>query len=189
MKNKSTKIQKFANTTRNVVRGLRIISFITIFICAVSIMAALFKPSFSFNIPMLSNELLNQTSVGIDVITRYFAIWYMVVYILYALFAIIILKPFSKIILTVAEKNPFDVNNSKQISHIGWTLIIGINLISIVQYIIGMIVFKMLNLSNFSARINWAVILLSVFVGLLILILAQIFKYGSYLQSEYDSTL
>jgi FlaA1/EpsC-like NDP-sugar epimerase len=91
------------------------------------------------------------------------------------------------ILKTVADDHPFEKSNSKRLLIIGIVFIAGSIISGITEGITAQAVIDTLKIKNASAvfTINVAMLL----TGFLILILAGIFRYGSYLQSEYDTTV
>lgn len=196
-----SKIKRVVKLSKTTVNLLMLVCILTIVVSSLTAVCAFFKPDFTLyadKIPLQLQSLKSINSVSYSTVnpeltTRYMTIVAMLGYILYSIFLIIILKPLSKVLSTVIDGNPFAENNWKHISFIGWKVIISIIVVSFVQRLlssvmIGMIKFKESNM-KISTHIDWLLVLFMIFAGLLILIFAQVFKYGTYLQNEYDSTL
>lgn len=91
------------------------------------------------------------------------------------------------ILKRVKEGHPFAQENAAKITAIAVITLAGslvVNLIQAAMAFAGIMVFDIPNISvNISPNLGM------IFMGLLLLILAGIFKYGSYLQDEVDATL
>lgn len=99
----------------------------------------------------------------------------------------ILSRKMSQILSTVATDSPFEKDNAKRLSTIGWLLIIGSFVYQIANAYVAMAMidtFKIYDL-DVVVGVDNAMIL----TGFILLILSGVFRYGSYLQDEYDSTL
>ncbi|MGI6365956.1 MAG: DUF2975 domain-containing protein [Bacillota bacterium] len=99
----------------------------------------------------------------------------------------LICKLLAGILRQVTEGHPFAPGNANKITAIAAIVMVGslvVNLIQAAMAYAGIVVFDIPNIT-----INISPNLSMFFVGLLLLILAGIFKYGSYLQDEVDATL
>lgn len=85
------------------------------------------------------------------------------------------------------EKTPFSVKNVTRLKYVGYGYLVA----SVVLPSINNLFFWQLvhQLDLFEATINFSVHFQSVFMGIIILILAYIFDYGSYLQEDHDMTV
>ena len=99
----------------------------------------------------------------------------------------VVLSQIRGILKTVESGNPFDELNSRRLSKIAMVVIIGSNVWNFVQSLVVKTVVETFNIPNIVENFSFDSTMF--LLGLLILILAGIFKYGNYLQSEYDSTL
>jgi hypothetical protein len=109
-------------------------------------------------------------------------------------FALVILALFvvgvnqvMELLKTVAKDNPFDENNSDRLYRVGRILLISSLIVGAGRVVIYKQMFIMLNLSD--VHTNFSVNVALLLTGLLVLILAGVFKYGSYLKNEYDATV
>ena len=91
------------------------------------------------------------------------------------------------ILKTVVADNPFEKGNSRNLTVIALTLLVGSVIVPILQWRIAATIIQMLHINNMNATYSVDGNLL--FTGILILILAGVFQYGNYLQEEVDSTL
>lgn len=99
----------------------------------------------------------------------------------------IIFKQISKILMTVETDKPFSEENSSRLTKIGFVMIIGSIVFNIAEGIVARAIIYTLKLQNM--QINYGADSFMMLSGFLILILAGVFKYGNYLQQEYDATL
>jgi len=91
------------------------------------------------------------------------------------------------ILKTIADNRPFERNNAKRLFIIGIVLIISSVVWKITEGIFALTVINTLNIENIDVTFTVDVAML--LTGFLILILAGVFQYGSYLQEEYNATL
>ncbi len=104
---------------------------------------------------------------------------------------IVIVKMIRDLLITVEGGRPFDEKNSKRLMIIGITVIIGSLFESLSYIIIFNLVFPMINslgLENINFTIN-ALDGSTILLGVIIILISGIFKYGCYLQNEYDETV
>lgn len=99
----------------------------------------------------------------------------------------IVLKQLVLIIEGVEEDRPFAVENGYRISKIGVVLTAGAFLIPIGEFFVASAMVDTLRIQNVS--INYSINITLMFTGFLMFILSGIFRYGSYLQHEYDDTV
>jgi hypothetical protein len=99
----------------------------------------------------------------------------------------VLLYELKRILKNVVADNPFEKGNSKNLTVIAITLLVGSLILPIFEGRIAMAVIDVLKISNFNVNfmIDWNLLM----AGILILILAGVFQYGNYLQEEVDSTL
>lgn len=99
----------------------------------------------------------------------------------------IILRQVSSILRTVEKDCPFEEKNSKRLTIIGVILIIGSIIFNAAQCAIVAAMIENFQISNLDVKYSFDGTMLT--TGFLILILAGVFKYGNFLQKEYDATL
>ncbi len=99
----------------------------------------------------------------------------------------VILFEVKRILKTVCEDNPFEKSNSKNLTVIACALIAGSLTVNIFASRFASEVIKALQIANMS--LGYSIDLTLLLTGVLILILAGVFRYGNYLQEEVDSTL
>ncbi|AUS96878.1 hypothetical protein CDQ84_01840 [Clostridium thermosuccinogenes] len=97
------------------------------------------------------------------------------------------LKQLVLILKSVEENKPFAKENSKRISIIGVVFIFGSFIIPAAEFFVARTIVDTLKIQNVS--VNYTGNFILVFAGILMIILSGIFKYGSYLQHEYDETV
>ena len=194
-----SKIKNVVKWSKTTVNLLMFICILTIVVSSLTSICALFKPDFTLatdKVPLQALKSIaafSSSTVNPDLTTRYMTIVFMMGCLLYSIFVIIILKSLSKVLSSVIDGTPFSENNWKNISFIGWWVIISDIVITLVQRLLGSVMLGMVKvkepLISAGSGTDWLLVFLMTFVGLLILIFAQVFKYGTYLQNEYDSTL
>jgi hypothetical protein len=91
------------------------------------------------------------------------------------------------ILKTVKEDKPFAEENAKRLMIIGIILINASWILQVIEAVTASVAITAFSIPNISIAFN--IDLTMLFMGLLVLILAGVFKYGSYLQGEYDATL
>lgn len=101
--------------------------------------------------------------------------------------AIVISHNLRLILKTVADDRPFEKNNAKRLFIISIVLIIGSAVWKIIEAIYALTIVNILKIA--SIDVNFSIDGAMLLTGFLILILAGVFRYGSYLQDEYDTTL
>lgn len=106
--------------------------------------------------------------------------------ILFAL-AIPVLRQLVLVLKTVEDKKPFAKENSGRISIIGAVFIIGSFLIPAAEACVAKVMIDTLQIQNIST--NYSANFYLIFTGIMMFILGGIFRYGSYLQHEYDETV
>ena len=104
-----------------------------------------------------------------------------------ALLVSVILLKVKRILKSVVADHPFEKGNSKNLTVIAITLIVGSLIMPVLEGRIFFAIINALKISNIDFSYSLDCTLL--FTGILILILAGVFQYGNYLQEEVDSTL
>jgi hypothetical protein len=99
----------------------------------------------------------------------------------------IIFKQISNILKTVEQDRPFDGENSKRLTVIGFVLLFGSIVFRIAEGIVASTIINTFDIPHM--QVNYSTDTFMMLSGFLILILAGVFKYGNYLQQEYDATL
>ncbi|MDF2673331.1 MAG: hypothetical protein K0R09_1596 [Clostridiales bacterium] len=139
-----------------------------------------------FSIDGLINYRINsQTAIELSLKPIYQAISFMAAIILAGLS--IIFRQISKILKTVEGDRPFSEENSRRLTIIGFVLLIGSFVFNIAEGIVANAMIHTLSIPN--VQINYKADGFMMLTGFLLLILAGVFKYGNYLQQEYDATL
>lgn len=91
------------------------------------------------------------------------------------------------ILKTVEVEKPFAPENAKRLTVMGVVLLASSVLVNVLQAAVVYVMVTTLDITNID--INYNINTTMLFMGLLLLILAGIFRYGNYLQDEVDSTL
>jgi len=104
-----------------------------------------------------------------------------------ALMISVILYELKRILQNMAEDRVFEKNNSKNLTVMAIALMAGAFIVKLFEYRLTSTVIHTLQIDKIKVYYlpDWTLLLM----GILILILAAVFKYGSYLQDEVDSTL
>ncbi|WP_017473430.1 DUF2975 domain-containing protein [Amphibacillus jilinensis] len=106
----------------------------------------------------------------------------LLIYLSLFIYAIYQLK---QILLTMYEEDgPFTMENTIRLKRLGW-LIVGYALLSDLIVLLAMLVFSTHTFSISYEVINFTALI----IGAVLLILAHVFQYGSFLQHEYDTTV
>lgn len=96
-------------------------------------------------------------------------------------------KQLSLMLKSTENGLPFAAENAKRLSVMGIAIIVMSVVYRIGEYITMQSVLKTINAQGMTAQLG--IDTTGILMGVLLLILAGIFKYGSYLQEEYDTTL
>ena len=103
----------------------------------------------------------------------------------------LVIAPFfyqlSLILKSVEKDKPFEVNNARRLTIMGVLLIAFSIVFRIGDYVILQSALNAVDIPNMT--INYTFDKNGLLMGLLLFILAGVFKHGSYLQEEYDTTL
>lgn len=92
-----------------------------------------------------------------------------------------------KIVVDVKEKTPFSDENIKRFNYIGYAYLTSAVVLPLMNSSFLTIGINLLAVER--ATVNYMVNFQSIFMGILIILLAKIFEYGAYLQNEYDMTV
>lgn len=197
-KNKMKKIRSYSHSLRKV---MNVFYWVSIIASCGSLIAAIIIKFMSS-----SHFVINETNTGhsgfsLDGLIKYdlnevvlqgvnTKNIYISIMIMSALIFILLIPAFKYLTLilkTVEENKPFAIENSKRISSIGFLLMIGAFLIPAIQVFVANIIIDTLKIQHIST--NYSVNINLILVGFMMFILSGIFKYGSYLQQEYDETI
>lgn len=141
--------------------------------------------SFGLSLDGLIRYDLTEVVQGISMKEIYITILFMSVLLL--LLVTIVAKQLVHILKSVENDIPFIKENAWRISIIGVVLVLGSFLIPAFEFIVARSMLDLLKIQNIS--LNYSVNLYLVLAGFLMFILSGIFKYGSFLQNEYDETV
>lgn len=100
----------------------------------------------------------------------------------------LILIGIRKLIRKVKEGSPFDFKNAEVLRRMGLVFIGGSLVLPLANTTLMSTLVHTFNVIS-DMRVNFAINLQFVFMGLLIMVLAYVFSYGSYLQEEHDATV
>ncbi len=95
-----------------------------------------------------------------------------------------------KILASLANEEPFTVENSSRIKYIGWSVIIITFIKAVLSFLLGIYFSRMVVLPGLEISANIRLIDFSgILAGILILILAEVFKHGALLQEDHNLTV
>lgn len=98
-----------------------------------------------------------------------------------------IFKQLAGLLKAVSQDKPFVPENAKRLNRVGFILIFLSLVISIGRFAVAWRVVSAYKIPNITIAFKFDTI--TFLVGLLVILLGGIFRYGSYLQKEYDSTV
>jgi hypothetical protein len=198
MKTRQVKMKMLAKVLKNISNVLFWVTSVLFVVFLLASIVVLFVPGKDMVIsPNLTGSL--QTSIGGTMVVKFdlqslgviiikpflqaMFMWISFV----SLMVSVLLYELKRILKTVVADNPFEKGNSKNLTVIAFTLLVGSLILPIFEGRIAMAVIDVLKISNFNVNfmIDWNLLM----AGILILILAGVFQYGNYLQEEVDSTL
>lgn len=99
----------------------------------------------------------------------------------------IIFKQLAEILKSIEDNKPFDRANSQRLSTIACTLMAGSFIFPATEVLVANNMIKTLFIEN--VQVNYRANTIMIIIGFLVFILAGVFKYGSYLQREHDTTI
>lgn len=105
----------------------------------------------------------------------------------YVIFFSYIFRKLQLIFKDVLREQPFSSDNIKHLYNMGYAFIISAFILPIFSALFSSYLINLAGLDNISS--NYSIDINSLFMGLLILVLATIFDYGHHLQNEYDMTV
>jgi hypothetical protein len=94
-----------------------------------------------------------------------------------------------KIFATLVAENPFDCENVVRIRRIGGAVVTGAVLKSLVQTAFGFLFMRYVSIPGVDFNAKLSLDFATLFLGLVILVLAEIFHVGSGMQEEQDLTV
>lgn len=94
----------------------------------------------------------------------------------------------SGVLKAIENGEPFQSNNARRIFSIGLIFLVGSFFVGTAQASTANVIIHAMGLTN-ALTVNYSANSIMIVAGLLMLILSGIFRYGSYLQEEYDATL
>lgn len=199
MSNKSEmqKIKRYSHILRKVMSVFYWGAVVTAFGSLIAAVAIIFIPdsnfafknngtgSFGFSLDGLIRYDLTEVVQGISMKNIYITILFMSVLLMPLL--IIVVKQLIHILKSVENDIPFAKENAARISTVGVVLVLSSFLIPAFEFIVARAMIDLLKIQNIS--LNYSANFYLVLAGFLIFILSGIFRYGSYLQNEYDETI
>ncbi len=102
---------------------------------------------------------------------------------------LIVIYNLRRIFATLIQEKPFQVENIRRIRLIGIVVIAGTVLSGILHTLIGFYLVNLINLPGLELKANVSLNISGLFLGVVILTLAEIFRLGAALQEEQDMTV
>ncbi len=103
---------------------------------------------------------------------------------------LLIIYQLRKILNTISSGNPFSSENSSRIRVIGYAVIAASILNALLSYLVGLYFTTLIDLPGLELIVNIRLQdFAGVFVGVIIIILAEVFQHGARLQEEIDLTV
>ncbi|MGI6616176.1 MAG: DUF2975 domain-containing protein [Dethiobacteria bacterium] len=102
---------------------------------------------------------------------------------------VLVLYQLRKIFATLTAGTPFTDENVGRIRIIGIALIAGALFESVIHILNGVYLSNILRMPGVETGVNMKIDLTGVFMGVVVIILAEVFRYGAYLQEEQDLTV
>ena len=99
----------------------------------------------------------------------------------------IVLKQLRGILKSVEDGRPFEPANARRVAIMGWTFVVSSPLFACLDALGVRVALRVVDISGAHFRFTLNASTLS--AGLVLLVLAAVFRHGSYLQGEYDATL
>lgn len=191
------KIKRYSNVLRKVMSVFYWVAVVAACGSLIAAVAIIFIPSsnfvfrnngagrLGFSLDGLISYDITEAAQGISMKNVYITILFMSVLLL--LLVAIVAKQLVHILKSVENDIPFVKENAKRISTVGVVLLLSSFLIPAFGFIVARSMIDLLKIQNIS--LNYSVNIYLVLAGFLMLILSGIFRYGSYLQNEYDETI
>ncbi len=195
---KLSKIKKIASATHKV---LQIILWILVIASGLLILAEVVVYTLSdqyFIVKDLYNGFMNIKvegwftydlvgEVGQEISFKSLALMTIPGVLLSVLFYIINIQQIKKILRSIMDDKAFDIKNAKCLSIMGINFLSASILFQLAGNIFGAELFKLIGID--AGSISFLPDFSLLFTGVLLLILSSVFKYGNYLQEEYDETV
>lgn len=94
-----------------------------------------------------------------------------------------------RILKNVKEDNVFIEQNSRFIKYLGYSMIGFSVVMSVLRFWIASAISDVITIPSAHFGANFSLDFQTIFIGLVIILLSQIFAYGTHLQNEYDATV
>lgn len=199
MSNKSEmqKIKRYSRVLRFVMNVFYWVSLVTACISFIATVATIFIPaskfifknnyagSFGISLDGLIKYNLTEAAQGISLKDVYLTILFMSVVLLFLV--AFVAKKLVHILKSVENDSPFEKENAERILAIGRILVLSALFIPALKFIPAKVLLDLVKMQNID--LNYSVNIYLLLAGFLMFVLSGIFKYGSYLQSEYDETV
>lgn len=191
------KIKRYSRVLRYVMSAFYWIALVVAGVSLIAAITVIFIPDSNFVIGSrnsgrlqailgdLVNFDLTEAAQGISMKDVCVTILFMAV--LALVLAAFVAKKLVHILKSVDNDTPFEKENAERIHAIGTIFVLGSFFIPAFEYIPARVMLNLLKAENIG--LNYSVNVYMALAGLLLFILSGIFKYGSYLQDEYDETV
>lgn len=196
-KNEMQKIKRYSHILAKVMSFFFWAAIVVACVSLIAAVATIFIPaskfifrnnyagSFGLSLDGLIKYDLTDVAQGISMKEVYITVLFMAVPML--LLIAFIAKKLVHILKSVKKDTPFEKENAERILTIGRVLLLSAFLVPAFEYIPATVMLDLLK--NQDISLNYSVNLYLVLAGFLMFILSGIFKYGSFLQNEYDETV
>lgn len=196
-KNEMQKIKRYSHILRKVMNVFYLAAVVAACGSLIAAVATIFIPAskfifrnnnagrLGFSLDGLIKYNLTEAAQGISLKDVYVTILFIAVPLL--LLVAFVAKQLVHILKSVDNDTPFEKENAERIYSVGRVLVLSSLLIPAIEFIPAKVMLDLLKIQNIS--LNYSVNLYLVLAGFLMFILSGIFRYGSYLQNEYDETV
>jgi hypothetical protein len=141
--------------------------------------------SSGFSLDGLIKYDITEAARGISMKSVYIVILLMSVFLM--ILAAFVTKQLVNILKSVDNDTPFEKENAERIHSIGRILVLSSLLVPAFEFIPAKVMLDLIKIQNIN--LNYSVNIYLLLTGFLMFILSGIFKYGSFLQNEYDETV
>lgn len=102
---------------------------------------------------------------------------------------LLVIYQLRKIFNTLVDGTPFTIDNVRRIRFIGAAVIAGTLLKGLLHTLIGIYFSNVIQLPGLELNANVKIDFIGIFLGLVILVLAEVFRHGARLQEDQDLTV
>ncbi len=113
----------------------------------------------------------------------------LILYLILLAVGLLVLYQLRKIFATLAGETPFTGENVRRIRIIGIAVIAGSLLSTVAHFMLGIYISNIVQMPGLELYANFKVDISGIFLGAVVIILAEVFRYGARLQEEQDLTI